>query len=79
MVRNEFIKLLTDNGIATLKEVRRLTMNKDSDEVTEFELLDMPHFDENKFALEPTVIFHWCNNQSGSKQSKVIRYVLIHC
>ena len=31
-----------------------------------------------KFALEPTVIFHWCNNQSGSKQSNVIRYVLIH-
>jgi type IV pilus assembly protein PilB len=50
MVRNQFIKLLTDNGIATLKEVRRLTMNKDEDEVTEFELLDMPHFDENKFA-----------------------------
>jgi type IV pilus assembly protein PilB len=50
MVRNQFIKLLTDNGIATLKEVRRLTMNKDEDEVSEFELLDMPHFDENKFA-----------------------------
>ena len=50
MVREEFIKLLTDNGVATLKEVRRLTMNKDEDDVTEFELLDMPHFDENKFA-----------------------------
>ncbi|MBD64088.1 MAG: type II secretion system protein GspE [Halobacteriovoraceae bacterium] len=50
MVREQFLKLLTDNGIATLKEVRRLTMSKDEDEVTEFELLDMPHFDENKFA-----------------------------
>lgn len=50
MVRQQFIKLLNDNGIATLKEVRRLTMNKDEDEVTEFELLEMPHFDENKFA-----------------------------
>ena len=50
MVREEFIKLLTSNGIATLKEVRRLTLNKDEDDVTEFELLDMPHFDENKFA-----------------------------
>lgn len=50
MVRNQFIKLLTENGIATLKEVRRLTMNKDEDEVSEFELLDMPHFEENKFA-----------------------------
>ncbi len=50
MVRSEFIKLLTENGIATLKEVRRLMMNKDEDDVGEFELLDMPHFDENKFA-----------------------------
>lgn len=50
MVRNEFIKLLTNNGVATLKEVRRLTMNKETDVVTELELLEMPHFDENKFA-----------------------------
>lgn len=50
MVREPFIKLLTDNGVATLKEVRRLTMNKDEDEVTELDLLEMPHFDENKFA-----------------------------
>lgn len=50
MVREEFLKVLTDNGIATLKEVRRLTLNKDEDEVGEFDLLQMPHFDENKFA-----------------------------
>jgi type IV pilus assembly protein PilB len=50
MVREEFLKLLTNNGIATLKEVRRLTLNKEVDEVTEFELLEMPHFDEIKFA-----------------------------
>ena len=50
MVREEFLKLLTDNGIATLKEVRKLTLNKDEDEITEFELLQMAHFDENKFA-----------------------------
>lgn len=50
MVREEFLKLLTNNGIATLKEVRRLTLNKDDDAVTELELLEMPHFDENKFA-----------------------------
>lgn len=50
MVREEFLKLLTNNGVATLKEVRRLTLNRDDDDVTEFELLDIPHFDENKFA-----------------------------
>ncbi|MDP7321292.1 MAG: ATPase, T2SS/T4P/T4SS family [Bacteriovoracaceae bacterium] len=50
MVREEFLKLLTNNGIATLKEVRRLTLNKDEDDITEFELLDFPHFDENRFA-----------------------------
>ena len=50
MVREDFIKLLTNNGVATLKEVRRLTLNKNSDEVTELDLLEMPHFDENKFA-----------------------------
>ncbi len=50
MVREEFLKLLTDNGVATLKEVRRLTLNKDEDIVSELELLDIEHFDENKFA-----------------------------
>ena len=50
MVREDFIKLLTNNGVATLKEVRRLTLNKNADEVTELDLLEMPHFDENKFA-----------------------------
>lgn len=50
MVREEFLKLLTNNGIATLKEVRRLTLNKEEDEVTEFELLEIAHFDEIKFA-----------------------------
>tara|TARA_Y100000768_G_scaffold388944_1_gene389073 strand:- start:6035 stop:7708 length:1674 start_codon:yes stop_codon:yes gene_type:complete len=50
MVREKFLKLLTDNGIATLKEVRKLTLSKDEDEITEFDLLQMPHFDENKFA-----------------------------
>ncbi len=50
MVREEFLKLLTDNGIATLKEVRRLSLSKDEDEISEFDLLQMAHFDENKFA-----------------------------
>lgn len=50
MVRDEFIRLLTENGMATLKEVRRLTMSRDDDAVSELELLNMKHFDENKFA-----------------------------
>lgn len=50
MVRKEFIEVVTNTGMATLKELRRLTMNKDEDDVSEFELLDIPHFDENKFA-----------------------------
>jgi type IV pilus assembly protein PilB len=50
MIRKEFIEVVTNTGMATLKELRRLTLNKDQDQVTEFELLDIPHFDENKFA-----------------------------
>jgi len=50
MLRKEFIEVVTNTGMATLKEVRRLTLNKDEDEVTELELLAIPHFDENKFA-----------------------------
>lgn len=50
MVRESFLKLLTDNGLATLKEVRSLALNKDEDAIQEFELLNLSHFDENKFA-----------------------------
>lgn len=49
MIRKEFIDLVTNSGMATLKELRRLSMGKD-DEINEFELLTMPYFDENKFA-----------------------------
>jgi type IV pilus assembly protein PilB len=50
MFREEFVEVVTNTGMATLKELRRLTLNKDQDEVTEFELLQFTHFDENKFA-----------------------------
>ncbi len=50
MVRNEFLKLLTSNGVATLKEVRALTLNKNPDEVTEFEVLGFPNFNDVEFA-----------------------------
>lgn len=49
MIRKEFIDIVTNTGMATLKELRRLAMGKD-DEINEFELLSMPYFDENKFA-----------------------------
>ena len=49
MIRNEFIKIVTDSGMANQRELKRISIGKD-DEVNEFELLSMPHFDENKFA-----------------------------
>ncbi len=49
MIRREFIDIVTATGMATLKELRRLSMGRD-DEINEFELLSMPYFDENKFA-----------------------------
>jgi type IV pilus assembly protein PilB len=49
MIRKEFIEIVTNTGMATLKELRRLSMGRD-DEINEFELLSMPYFDENKFA-----------------------------
>jgi type IV pilus assembly protein PilB len=50
MFRDEFVEVVTNTGMATLKELRKLTLSKDPDEVTEFELLQFTHFDENKFA-----------------------------
>jgi len=49
MIRKEFIEVVTNTGMATLKELRRLSIGKE-DDVSEFELLRMPYFDENKFA-----------------------------
>jgi type IV pilus assembly protein PilB len=49
MIRKEFIDIVTNTGMATLKELRRISMGKD-DEINEFDLLAMPYFDENKFA-----------------------------
>lgn len=50
MVRKEFLEIVTSTGMATLKELRRLTMVKDPDDITEFQLLKIPNFDENKLA-----------------------------
>lgn len=49
MIRKEFIDVVTNTGMATLKELRRLSLGRE-DDISEFELLRMPYFDENKFA-----------------------------
>jgi type IV pilus assembly protein PilB len=49
MIRKEFIDIVTNTGMATLKEMKRLSLSRD-DEINEFELLHMPYFDENKFS-----------------------------
>lgn len=50
MIRKEFVEVVTNTGMATLKELRKLSLNKDEDDVSELQLLAIPHFDENKFA-----------------------------
>ncbi len=49
MIRKEFIEIVTSTGMATLKQLHRLSIGKEED-INEFELLSMPYFDENKFA-----------------------------
>jgi type IV pilus assembly protein PilB len=50
VLRKEFIDLVTATGLATLKEVRRFGVNKDAKNVSELDLLQLKHFDEEKFA-----------------------------
>jgi type IV pilus assembly protein PilB len=50
LLRKEFIDLVTATGLATLKEVRRFGLSKDATHVSELELLQLEHFDEDKFA-----------------------------
>jgi type IV pilus assembly protein PilB len=50
MIRKEFLEIITNTGLATLRDLRKATLNKDPDDITEFELLEIPQFDENKLA-----------------------------
>lgn len=50
MIREDFIKVIQSTGMLTLKELRVLTLNKNVDEVTEFELLNYGHFDDKRLA-----------------------------
>lgn len=51
MIREKFVEVVTKTGMATLKEVRQITKSsKNPNWVDEVQLLDLPHFDEIKFA-----------------------------
>lgn len=50
MIRKEFIDIVTSTGMATLKELRPLTLNKDPNSITELDLLNNPAFDDLKLA-----------------------------
>jgi type IV pilus assembly protein PilB len=50
MIRKEFVEAVTGTGTATLKELRPLLSNSDIDDITEFDLLKNPNFNEVKFA-----------------------------
>lgn len=50
MIRKEFIDIVTGTGMATLKELRPLTLNKDPNSVTELDLLNNAAFDDLKLA-----------------------------
>lgn len=50
MIRKEFIDIVTSTGMATLKELRPLTLNKDANSITELDLLNNPAFDDLKLA-----------------------------
>lgn len=50
MIRKEFIEIVTSTGMATLKELRKLSLNTDDDEVSELDILSLGNFDENRFA-----------------------------
>ena len=50
MFRKQFIEVITSTGMATATDLKPLTVNKDSGEVTEFGLLNVSDFDEIAFA-----------------------------
>lgn len=51
MVKEEFLQLVGNLGMATIKELRRISVdNKSKDGIGEFDLLELPSFDDAKFA-----------------------------
>lgn len=52
MFRKQFIEVVTSTGMATLKELRPLTTDRDEAVIGEFELVNFPNFDEVAFGKQ---------------------------
>ena len=51
MIKEEFLELVAKTGLATIKDLRKIAAaNKDPNKIGEFDLLDIPNFNETKFA-----------------------------
>jgi len=51
MIKEDFLELVSKTGLATIKDLRKISSaDKDRDRVGEVDLLDIPTFDEFKFA-----------------------------
>lgn len=51
MIKEEFLELVSKTGLATIKDLRRISAtDKDKDRIGEADLLELPNFDELKFA-----------------------------
>lgn len=51
MIKEEFLELVSKTGLATIKDLRRISASdKERDRVGEIDLLEIPTFDEFKFA-----------------------------
>jgi type IV pilus assembly protein PilB len=51
MIKEEFLELVSKTGLATIKDLRRISAtDKDKDRIGEVDLLELPNFDELKFA-----------------------------
>ncbi len=49
MFRKQFVEVVTSTGMATLKDLRPLTADRDEKTISEFELVNFPSFDEVNF------------------------------
>ncbi len=51
MIKEEFLELVSKTGLATIKDLRKISAtDKDKDRIGEADLLELPNFDELKFA-----------------------------
>ncbi len=52
MIRKAFVETVRDTGMITLQSLRPLLIDRDKTSITEFKLLSLPNFNEEKFARE---------------------------